>query len=119
MRAAHKPFNSPPEYRNKSNAGEVGDNIIELDDNGGKVLDRLDTHGITDNTVRASIRYFLPKNKSFTVKKGKCGHKANSSWKIRFESIVRSRKIYRIKPSKIELSVKNKTCTQRNFPLAQ
>ena len=78
MRAAHKPFNSPPEYRNKSNAGEVGDNIIELDDNVGKVLDRLDSHGIADNTVRVSIRHFLLKNKSFiTMKKGNYGHKLN------------------------------------------
>ena len=51
MRASHSPFNSPLEYRNKSRAGIVGDNTMELDDNVGKILKKLDEHNLTDNTV--------------------------------------------------------------------
>ena len=51
MRAAHKPFNSPLEYRNKSSVGTVGDSIMELDDNVGDVLDKLDELGIAKDTI--------------------------------------------------------------------
>jgi arylsulfatase A len=51
MRASHAPFNSPLEYRNKSMAGVVGDNIMELDDNVGKIVDKLDEHKLTSNTI--------------------------------------------------------------------
>ena len=51
MRAAHKPFNSPLEYRNVSNIGVVGDNIMELDDHVGSILNKLDELQIKDNTV--------------------------------------------------------------------
>ena len=51
MRAAHKPFNSPLEYRNVSGIGVVGDNIMELDDHVGSILNKLDELQIKDNTV--------------------------------------------------------------------
>ena len=51
MRAAHKPFNSPLEYRNKSMVGTLGDNIIELDTNVGKIMSLLEDKNALDNTI--------------------------------------------------------------------
>ena len=59
MRAAHSPFNSPPEYRNKSNVGIVGDNVMELDDMVGNIFKQLEKSGVkvcSTRTVRAAMR---------------------------------------------------------------
>ena len=42
MRAAHLPFNSPIEYRNKSSVGIVGDNVMEMDDMVGNIFKQLE-----------------------------------------------------------------------------
>ena len=42
MRAAHLPFNSPIEYRNKSDVGIVGDNVMEMDDMVGNIFKQLE-----------------------------------------------------------------------------
>lgn len=46
FRAGHNPFNSEPKYRGKTEAGEIGENIKELDNNVGKVLKTLEKLGI-------------------------------------------------------------------------
>ena len=52
MRAAHMPFNSPLEYRNKSSVGILGDNVMELDDMVGNIFKQLEKSGVKVRTVR-------------------------------------------------------------------
>ena len=47
----HKPVIPLPEFRGKSNAGAYGDFVIETDRHVGQVLDFLDEHQLTDNTL--------------------------------------------------------------------
>ena len=46
MRAAHMPFNSPLEYRNKSSVGILGDNVMEMDDMVGNIFKQLEKSGV-------------------------------------------------------------------------
>ena len=60
MRAAHLPFNSPIEYRNKSDVGIVGDNVMEMDDMVGNIFKQLEKSRI--KVVLEEV--FVGKNKS-------------------------------------------------------
>ena len=51
FRAGHNPFNSEPRWRGKSKAGEIGEAVMELDYNVGRVMDTLKEYGIDDNTL--------------------------------------------------------------------
>ncbi len=46
----HIPLHASPEFRGRSRGGPYGDCVEELDWSVGEVLDRLDQHGISDNT---------------------------------------------------------------------
>ena len=49
--AAHNPINPAPEFRQKSKAGRYGDYVQQLDHCTGMVLDALEKHGLTQNTL--------------------------------------------------------------------
>ena len=51
LRAGHNPFNTPESYRNKSDAGVIGEAILELDDIVGTILDTLKELNIDDDTL--------------------------------------------------------------------
>merc|ERR1712048_51423 len=46
FRAGHNPFNSEPRWRGKSKVGEIGEAVMELDYNVGRVMDTLKEYGI-------------------------------------------------------------------------
>ena len=49
--APHVPINPAPEFRGTSKAGRYGDFVQELDHCAGRVLDALEEHGFTKNTL--------------------------------------------------------------------
>ena len=51
FRSGHNPFNTPESYRNKSDAGVVGEAIMELDDIVGRVLNTLEELGVDEDTL--------------------------------------------------------------------
>ena len=51
FRAGHNPFNSDPKFRGTSDVGEIGEAILELDHNVGRVMNVLQNFGILDDTI--------------------------------------------------------------------
>ncbi|CAG5090395.1 Oidioi.mRNA.OKI2018_I69.PAR.g12585.t1.cds [Oikopleura dioica] len=51
MRSGHGPFNTPLRFRNKTEVGSLGEMIMETDEIIGKILNRLEEHGIADDTL--------------------------------------------------------------------
>jgi len=51
MRSGHGPFNTPERFRNKTEVGIVGEMIMEADEIVGRILTRLENHGIADDTL--------------------------------------------------------------------
>ena len=51
MRCGHRPFNAPTRCRGKSNAGVVGEMIMEADEIVGNIFDSLKKNKIDENTV--------------------------------------------------------------------
>merc|ERR1719245_1977394 len=49
MRAGHKPFNTPPSYRNTTDCGVVGESIAEMDDLVGDIVSALKQKRIYKN----------------------------------------------------------------------
>lgn len=49
--APHTPWMPTEEFRGKSKAGEFGDFVVQVDDTVRRVIDALDRHGFTDNTL--------------------------------------------------------------------
>ncbi len=49
--AVHLPVYCLPEFSGKSGAGAIGDALMELDDNVGRILDAVEQAGIADNTI--------------------------------------------------------------------
>ncbi len=47
----HVPLGASPEFKGKSKNGLYGDVIRELDHSVGQILDKVDQHGLTDNTL--------------------------------------------------------------------
>jgi len=60
----HTPLFASKEFKGKSKRGEYGDVIEELDHNVGRIMDHLDTLGISDNTI-----VFFTSDNGATVKK--------------------------------------------------
>ena len=50
-RLGHAPFNTPESYRNKTEAGILGEAIMLTDEIVGQLMDKLQQHGIDDNTL--------------------------------------------------------------------
>ena len=51
MRSGHKPFNTPIRFRNQTEAGMLGEMIMEADEIVGRIFDRLETYDIADDTL--------------------------------------------------------------------
>ena len=51
MRSGHRPFNTPERFRDQSEAGVLGEMILEADEIVGRILDELEANGLADNTV--------------------------------------------------------------------
>jgi len=51
MRSGHGPFNTPIRFRNKSKVGMLGEMIMEADEIVGRVLTRLESNNIADDTL--------------------------------------------------------------------
>ena len=51
MRSGHGPFNTPIRFRNQTQAGMIGEMIMEADEIVGRILARLEANGIADDTL--------------------------------------------------------------------
>jgi arylsulfatase A-like enzyme len=51
MHSGHGPFNSAEKFRNQTEAGILGEVIMEADDIVGNILDKLEEHEIADDTL--------------------------------------------------------------------
>ena len=51
MRSGHGPFNTPERFRNQTEVGTLGEMIMEADEIVGRILARLEDHGIADDTL--------------------------------------------------------------------
>ena len=51
MRSGHGPFNTPIRFRNQTQAGMLGEMIMEADEIVGRIMARLEAHGIADDTL--------------------------------------------------------------------
>ena len=55
MRSGHRPFNTPERFRGQTDAGLVGEMIMEADEIVGRLLSELESNGIDNNTVCSFI----------------------------------------------------------------
>jgi arylsulfatase A len=51
MQSGHGPFGTPIRFRNQTEAGNIGEMIMEADEIVGKIFDRLEANGIADDTL--------------------------------------------------------------------
>ena len=51
FRSGHHPFVTPPRYRGTTNAGVVGESIMEVDDIVGKFIEKLEDLKIRNDTL--------------------------------------------------------------------
>ena len=51
MQSGHGPFGTPIRFRNQTEAGAIGEMIMEADEIVGKIFDRLEANGIADDTL--------------------------------------------------------------------
>jgi len=51
LRSGHGPFNAPERFRNQTEVGNLGEMIMEVDEIVGRILTRLENHGIADDTL--------------------------------------------------------------------
>ena len=55
-RGGHNPFNTPLSYRNKSEAGVVGEAVMQIDDIIGKTFEVLEKNKIDDDTLGSQYK---------------------------------------------------------------
>jgi len=51
MRSGHGPYNTPERFRNQTEVGMLGEMIMEADEIVGRILTKLEDHGIADDTL--------------------------------------------------------------------
>merc|ERR1719215_1892372 len=51
MRSGHGPYNTPERFRNQTEVGMLGEMIMEADEIVGRILTKLESHGIADDTL--------------------------------------------------------------------